>query len=259
MSKRLLVTLTVLTLLLITATPAAAITYGEPDGGDHPYVGFAAFYDQYGTALRSCSGSLLSSTIFLTAGHCTTGAALAVVTFDSQVTPSPANIVTGLPFTHPDYKAYDKLSDTSDVGIVVLAQAVELAVYGQLPEAGLLDALATERGHSERIFTVVGYGAQSIKPRVQYDPVRYQATATLINLRSALAGGYNVHLSNNSGQGQGTGGTCFGDSGGPILYDDTNIIVGVTSFGLNDNCKGSEFAYRTDIAKSQEFIRSFFP
>lgn len=39
--------------------------------------------------------------------------------------------------------------------------------------------------------------------------------------------------------------------------DDSNVVVAVTSFGLNQNCKGANFAYRTDIANSQEFIKSF--
>jgi secreted trypsin-like serine protease len=39
-------------------------------------------------------------------------------------------------------------------------------------------------------------------------------------------------LSNNHA----TGGTCFGDSGGPNFIDDANVIGGVTSYGLNGTC-----------------------
>ena len=35
-----------------------------------------------------------------------------------------------------------------------------------------------------------------------------------------------------------TGGTCFGDSGGPQFLSNTNVVVAVTSFGLNGNCAG---------------------
>ena len=48
-------------------------------------------------------------------------------------------------------------------------------------------------------------------------------------------------------------GVCFGDSGGPILYQ--GQIVGVTSFGLSrETCAGVDFAYRVDVAAVQEWI-----
>ena len=58
-------------LLLTTAAPASAITYGQPDNGEHPYVGFMIFFDPTEPGWFSCSGTLLNSTVFLTAGHCT--------------------------------------------------------------------------------------------------------------------------------------------------------------------------------------------
>ena len=54
--------------------------------------------------------------------------------------------------------------------------------------------------------------------------------------------------------GGGKGGTCFGDSGGPILYDSTDIIVGVNSFVKNSNCAGQGFAYRTDTEETLNWI-----
>ena len=58
-------------LLLFAAAPVSAITYGQPDGNDHPYVGFMIFFDASEPGWYSCSGTLLSPTVFLTAGHCT--------------------------------------------------------------------------------------------------------------------------------------------------------------------------------------------
>jgi len=79
-----------------------------------------------------------------------------------------------------------------------------------------------------------------------------KATSTLVNLRSALTDGYNLHTTNNPGKGNGrgnaSGGTCFGDSGGPVFHPaNSNQVVGITSFGLNQNCKGADFAFRTDV------------
>src|SRR5215204_2854818 len=56
--------------LFTTATTASAITNGQPDGNAHPYVGLMVALDEDGVPLWRCSGSLLSPTVFLTAGHC---------------------------------------------------------------------------------------------------------------------------------------------------------------------------------------------
>lgn len=48
-----------------------------------------------------------------------------------------------------------------------------------------------------------------------------------------------------------------GDSGGPVFLNDTNEIVGITSFGMNGNCKGADWAYRADIEDTQSFVAGF--
>ncbi len=79
-------------------------------------------------------------------------------------------------------------------------------------------------------------------------------TVSFVNLKSALSGGWNLHYSNNPGQGHGgSGGTCFGDSGGPVISQD-GYIVAVNSFVLNNNCNGAGFGYRTDTQLANDFI-----
>ena len=66
---------------LALAAPAAAITHGQPDGNAHPYVGELFFYvpdepdDRFTDpgSWFTCSGTLISPTVVLTAGHCTFG------------------------------------------------------------------------------------------------------------------------------------------------------------------------------------------
>jgi hypothetical protein len=55
--------------MVMVASPAGAITYGEPDAGEHPYVGFMIFFDPNEPGWFSCSGTLLDANTFLTAGH----------------------------------------------------------------------------------------------------------------------------------------------------------------------------------------------
>lgn len=248
-----------------------AINYGEPDGDEHPYVGIVAIYDTSGQFFTHGSGVLISPTVLLTAGHVAFAAqqGLVRVSFESdlsQFVDAPAYndptwvalSHTGTAYTHPSYDDnWSEYPNTYDVGVIVLDEPVYMDTYGELPDIGALDMLATKRGLQDRIFTVVGYGYQSIRPFFQVEVVRYKATSMLVNLRSALTDGYNLHTSNNPGKGQGTGGSCFGDSGGPVFFDDTNVIAAVVSFGLNNNCKGADFGYRMDIPESQDFVRSF--
>lgn len=260
-AKAIVLIVTVL-LIALAALPAGAITGGVPDGGQHPYVGLVVFYDAAGNPLWRCSGTLLTSTIFLTAGHCTDGASSAQVWFDENVTTVSgypfSGGVTGTPDTHPNFN-FGAFPATYDVGVVVLGTSVTGKGYGVLPAPGLLTDLDTRRGQQDLTFMVVGYGLQEIKPTFMAERSRLKATSTLVNLRSALTDGYNLHTTSNPGKGNGrgetSGGTCFGDSGGPVFYPaDSNQVVGITSFGLNQNCKGADFAFRTDLPGLAEWI-----
>jgi V8-like Glu-specific endopeptidase len=64
-------------MLATTAFPAAAITGNYVEDNEHPFVGLVVFYDEEGEFLHRCSGSLLTPTVFLTAGHCTDEATVA--------------------------------------------------------------------------------------------------------------------------------------------------------------------------------------
>ena len=242
-----------LALLLPMASPAGAIRYGSPDGEAHPYVGLAVFYID-GVPQWRCTGTLIAPTVFLTAGHCTYGATSAQVWFDEHVTQDTGypyeGGITGTPYTYSVYEA-GGFPDTGDVGYVILDTEVTDRGYGVVADVGTLDAMATKRGRQSTTFDVVGYGLQEVKPREMAERSRLWATVQLVNLRSALTDGYNIHYSNAPGTG---GGTCFGDSGGPVFLQGTNIIVAVNSFVLNENCAGAGFAYRVDTSDVHAFL-----
>lgn len=240
--------------LLFAAAPVKAIIWAGPDGDGHPYVGVAQFYID-GTASHICSGTLLSPTVFLTAGHCTAGTDFAIVLFDSVITQN-SDYVVGTVHTHPGYGT--GFPNTRDVGVIVLDEPVVMSEYGVLPAIGDLDMLATRRGQTNQLFTIVGYGDQAIIPKPLWAPVRFVGTPQLVELGSAWSDGFNIHLSGNNGK-RAPGGACFGDSGGPSLINGSNIVGGVGSFVLNDNCTGASFYYRVDTADAQDFILPFLP
>ena len=291
MRKALWVAATVLTALAIFVAPAAAITGNYVQDFEHPFVGLAVFYNADGEFVWRCSGSLLSPTVFLTAGHCTdsvgeegpgTGAATARVYFqqDAGVHYDPATQVDPVS-GYPEYCAagtegvscafashvynygfanFAGFPNTHDAGLVILDVPINLPEYGQLAGAGALDGLSTQRGLNNTIFTVSGYGLsyrQNVhngKPNLSFRE-RLMGTATLVNLGSAYTDGYNLQT---QGNGDGRAGTCSGDSGGPVFLGDTasNVIVGVTSFGLNQLCRGTDYAYRTDRAAVLDWIHA---
>ena len=242
--------------------PASAVTNGDLDGEDHPYVGLMVALDADGNPLWRCSGALISSTVFVTAGHCTDGAAFATIWFAADVESGiPGNgypfagDVHGTAFTSPGYNPAAFF--INDLGIVILDDEVSLPEYATLANAGQLDAMKTHRGQKhDRLFTAVGYGLQRINPVfVEAERVRMVATPHLIQINTpGFTGDFSLLLSNNHS----TGGTCFGDSGGPNFIGDSNVIGGVTSFGINGNCAGTGGVYRLDRAHDLAWLATFF-
>ncbi|MEX1358180.1 MAG: trypsin-like serine protease [Gaiellaceae bacterium] len=246
---------------LVVALPASAVTDGELDGNGHPYVGLMVAQDADGNPLWRCSGTLLSSRLFLTAGHCTEAPAAHIeIWFASDVESGiPRNgypfkgDAGGTPFTHPSYNP--NAFYLFDLGVVVLDKALKMKKYGVLPELNVLDALATKRGTQDVTFTAVGYGLQKINPVfVEAERVRMVAYPHLIQINGGIVGDFSLLLSNNHS----TGGTCFGDSGGPNFIDRSNVLAGVTSFGLNGNCAGTGGVYRVDKADDLNWLASQF-
>jgi hypothetical protein len=259
----------VLTMVLIVAlvlvVPAAAVTDGELDGEGHPYVGLMVAQDAEGDPLWRCSGTLLSATLFLTAGHCTESPAAHIeIWFDADVESGiPGNgypftgDVGGTPYTHPQYDP--NAFYLFDLGVVVLDEPIVKSEYGALPTLDQLDVLKTQRGRQDVTFTAVGYGLQRINPVfVEAERVRMYAEPHLIQINGGIVGDFSLLLSNNHS----TGGTCFGDSGGPNFLGSgdtaTNVIAGVTSFGLNGTCGGTGGVYRVDRADDLDWLYGEF-
>jgi hypothetical protein len=265
--------------------PAQAITHGEPDDGRHPMVGLMSAQSD-GSALWRCSGTLVSPTLFVTAGHCTSddnGGSVdqAQLWFaDGPLETDPGFLadaaegedpncidedgerypgypcsgeVSGTPYTHPQYDPAQFWM--WDLGVVVLDEPVHLDEYGVLPGLGAFDSWKSNR---KQRFTAVGYGLQEDYPDAAAKDVaikqRMVSHPRLISINSPYVGDYNMKLSNNAS----TGGTCGGDSGGPNFVGDSLVIAGVTSYGMNaQTCGGIGGVYRIDGADDVAFLSQF--
>jgi hypothetical protein len=264
----------------MTATVAYAITNGQLDGSKHPYVGLAVFDYAPGQPGWRCSASLISPTVVLTAGHCTDGAVAARIWFNEDVTyasvPYPkypfggpgSGAIEGTPYTNPDYNKYPGSSNGlpgfsyRDVGIIVLDEPVVMDQYAELPSAGLVDTLKNKTG-----IDFVGYGVQyQVQLPGKYSPPpppydRWAGPRVRLYAPSELVSGKFVHSTDYMrlalNPGGGSGGTCFGDSGGPDLLGGTNTVLAVNSYVTNINCSGVGYSARVDIPEVLEWIGSF--
>ena len=260
-----------LAVLLSTFGLAGAITNGTPDGDAHPFVGLAVFdvINAAGDQVPShrCSASLLTDTVVLTAGHCTDGTVAARIWFDEVVTGNPeypfsgATSYDGTPYTFPGFciGCGNGLPGfaAGDVGIIVLSEPVPaevVAAYAALPTEGQVDTLPNKTK-----IDFVGYGVQ--EQLVGGGPPVWAGLRNRFFAPSELVSGEFVHsdtfmrLALNPGGG--SGGTCFGDSGGPDLLAGTSTVLAVNSYVTNSNCSGVGYSERVDTPDVLEWINTF--
>jgi hypothetical protein len=240
---------------------------------------------RFSNPLGRCSGTLMRADLFLTAGHCVTvgpnredgtpdEGSVAVVWFHSDVDAvraatgypfqpvlSDPLVVAGDPDAHPRYD--DAAFYLHDLGVIALEEEIAMATYGALPPLGVVDTLATARGQKDLTITAVGYGLQAatanpvpeqIELKEQADRVRYQAALQLKDVKGTAGAPAGTSFTTLAPKGTGT---CFGDSGGPNFLGTSNVVAGVTSFGMNWNCGGIGGVYRVDTTDDLEWLATY--
>lgn len=259
MKHRISILSAVFTAALLLEMPAGAITFGSPDGNQHPNVGMMVVELLDGNKVGVCSGTLIASRIFLTASHCLSWMPGAGIGFDKvwvsfdHVVDANATLYHGEAKLNPLYGG--PRSNPNDVAVIVLDEEVPNTITpAMLPTAGLLDTMKDAKTLKYQRFVTVGYGLlrddKTGGPHSLADTSeRHYAEQSFLSLQS-----YWITLSMNPSTG--SGGTCYGDSGGPHFIEGTNVIAAITVTG-DRFCRATDAAYRMDTDSARLFLGQY--
>jgi len=192
----------------------------------------------------------LSSTVFLTSGHCITltGATSGEVWFDEHAVTTKGTGNTGSLATSPD----------GELGSVMFGTTASVGGVATLPAVGVVDALVNKTP-----LVIVGYGVTE-QDKISGNPIgRWNNPTDRVIASSALVSGTQSGsadiLKHQNGPGGGSGGGCFHDSGGPILLVGSTDVLAINAFVNNANCTGVGYGTRIDTAAHLAWIRGLLP
>jgi hypothetical protein len=263
MSKKMFAVVAVVVMLLVTITPAGAITGGRPDGNGHPYSALLLV-----PGVGVCSGTLIAPQVVLTAGHCTSffvDYAEVWVTFDAEAAvdlstwvPLPGQGAWYISHTSVTHPAYDDAAwpFTADYGVVLLDTPVTDIAPAILPAVGLVDAIVGTTGQTDQRFNDVGYGQNGITLRSNpyypnFDFVRkvslqrYSPSKGTVGTLDPMW----LTLQNVPSDKHGSG--CGGDSGSGVFLANAdasgNTVVAVHTGGYRIGYEGGVCGRRTSL------------
>jgi Trypsin len=274
--------------LTLFAAPAQAInSYNAQPAPERTEVGaFLALYDRDGDGTVDrfdwfCSGTMISSDVYLTAAHCTVdwpAGTRFYVSLDQDVqseldyaaslglsSQAEANwfvahghAVEGDAHWDPAY-GHDE-ANPHDVAVVDFSgRAVTPAdvwsfTPATLPTANELSILGSPELDADA-WTVVGYGTEeATTPGPQTHPgggVRLKAPLGFDSLTKSW-----VHLAMN--ESRGFGGACYGDSGGPnFVTVNGQLILAATTVTGDAPCFATNVVYRMDTPTARNFLANY--
>lgn len=198
------------------------------------------------TTTYFCGANLINSEWLVTAAHCVDYSNVSV---KAVLGIADLSTVTSSDYVAIDqidiYSGWDSSTDLGDIALLHLATAQSNRTTISLPALNTSSDLAD--GISMQVYgwgetsTGVDSANANISNSLQTAEVTYRKNyaATSTYYDHLFAGGSSTD-------------TCFGDSGGPLLYN--NILYGITSIGLSTTCATSSPGGYTDLSYYRTWI-----
>jgi hypothetical protein len=156
----------------------------------------------------------------------------------------------GQAYGHPEFVDETAPGDTHDIAVVVLDERVAGIRPATLPSRGALDRLDRRELLDDLPWGVAGYGREGYDAS---EDAFYGGGSRFFGFSSfGDLEAFKLNLT----QAPPDGGTCRGDSGGPVFLGRTRTVVGIVSDG-DPLCVETSVNYRTDTKSAQRFLKRF--
>ncbi|XP_060655118.1 serine protease 3-like [Drosophila nasuta] len=211
-----------------------------------------------------CGGTLISHRWIATAAHCVDNAEQATIYLGAlnitdrfEFGQMRYTVDKSLFVVHPNWTVSTVANDIALIKLPIYIPYNSRVRAAQLPK----DLNGTYATYDQQTAYASGWGRESDSSLEVSPTLRYVAMPVMQHARCKMYWGGSLTekmlcMSTQSGKS-----TCHGDSGGPLVYkdNDTNYLIGITSFGLSMGCEIGFPSIFTRLTSYLDWIRQHIP